>query len=89
MAFLELQGIHKGYGADPSAVLRDVDLAIEQGELVAVVGRSGIVARPTARAIATSGERPSARRRSSIIRSWAACSPPRPSHRPTGGQVRA
>jgi nitrate/nitrite transport system ATP-binding protein len=41
MAFLELHQVHKGYDADPSQVLRGVDLAIERGELVAVVGRSG------------------------------------------------
>ncbi len=41
MAFLELEGVCKGYGPDPRAVLRDVDLHIERGELVAVVGRSG------------------------------------------------
>jgi nitrate/nitrite transport system ATP-binding protein len=41
MAFLELDGVCKGYGADPRGVLRDVHLAIEQGERIAVVGRSG------------------------------------------------
>jgi nitrate/nitrite transport system ATP-binding protein len=41
MALLELAGVCKGYGHDPRAVLRDVDLAIDRGELVAVVGRSG------------------------------------------------
>jgi nitrate/nitrite transport system ATP-binding protein len=41
MALLELEGVCKGYGRDPRAVLRDVDLSIDRGELVAVVGRSG------------------------------------------------
>ena len=41
MALLELEAVCKGYGADPRAVLRDVDLRIADGELVAVVGRSG------------------------------------------------
>jgi len=41
MAFLEIEGVCKGYGKDPRGVLRDVDLAIEKGELVAVLGRSG------------------------------------------------
>jgi nitrate/nitrite transport system ATP-binding protein len=41
MAFLELNGVCKGYGSDPREVLRDVHLTVEQGELVAVVGRSG------------------------------------------------
>ena len=41
MAFLELEGVCKGYGDDPRAVLRDVELQVDRGELVAVVGRSG------------------------------------------------
>jgi nitrate/nitrite transport system ATP-binding protein len=41
MAFLELQGICKGYGRDPREVLNDVVLEIERGELVAIVGTSG------------------------------------------------
>jgi nitrate/nitrite transport system ATP-binding protein len=41
MAFLELEGVCKGYGDDPKAVLRDVHLQVDRGELVAVVGRSG------------------------------------------------
>src|SRR5262245_10407949 len=43
MAFLELRGVAKGYGAgrDRVEVLRDIDLDIAEGELVAVVGYSG------------------------------------------------
>jgi nitrate/nitrite transport system ATP-binding protein len=41
MAFLEMNSVCKGYGSDPREVLRDVHLAVEQGELVAVIGRSG------------------------------------------------
>jgi nitrate/nitrite transport system ATP-binding protein len=41
MALLELRGVCKGYGADPCGVLSEVDLDIEEGELVAVVGMSG------------------------------------------------
>jgi nitrate/nitrite transport system ATP-binding protein len=39
MPFLEIEGVCKSFGA--RAVLRDVDLGIERGELVAVLGRSG------------------------------------------------
>jgi nitrate/nitrite transport system ATP-binding protein len=42
MAFLELDGVCKGYGDDPRAVLREVHLSMEQGERIAVVGRSGV-----------------------------------------------
>jgi nitrate/nitrite transport system ATP-binding protein len=43
MAFLELQGISKGYGRNGSRteVLRDINLQVEQGEFVAIVGYSG------------------------------------------------
>ena len=43
MTILELKGVSKGYGqgADRSQVLCDVDLAVEQGEFVALVGYSG------------------------------------------------
>jgi nitrate/nitrite transport system ATP-binding protein len=40
-AFLQLDGVCKGYGKDPRAVLRDVHLEIAKRELVAIVGRSG------------------------------------------------
>jgi nitrate/nitrite transport system ATP-binding protein len=41
--FLELKGVCKSYGSGPqrSEVLRDVDLSIERGELLAIVGYSG------------------------------------------------
>jgi nitrate/nitrite transport system ATP-binding protein len=43
MPFLELQGASKSYGANGSRteVLRDINLAIEEGEFVAIVGYSG------------------------------------------------
>jgi nitrate/nitrite transport system ATP-binding protein len=39
MSFLELQGVSKSYGGH--AVLKDVNLSINQGEFVAIVGYSG------------------------------------------------
>jgi lipoprotein-releasing system ATP-binding protein len=44
MAYVELTGLHKSYlmGSRPLHVLRGVDLSIEQGEMVAVVGASGV-----------------------------------------------
>ncbi|EME70587.1 ATPase components of various ABC-type transport system protein [Paramagnetospirillum caucaseum] len=39
MAFLELKGVAKAYGQ--TTVLRDIDLAIEEGEFIAILGFSG------------------------------------------------
>src|ERR1041384_2613217 len=43
MAFIELVGVCKGYGgaAERTHVLEDVNLSIEKGELVSIVGYSG------------------------------------------------
>ncbi|MFC3673962.1 ABC transporter ATP-binding protein [Ferrovibrio xuzhouensis] len=43
MAFLELNGVSKGYGAGASRteVLSDINLKIEEGEFIAIVGFSG------------------------------------------------
>jgi nitrate/nitrite transport system ATP-binding protein len=43
MAFIEVRGVCKGYGvgAGRSEVLRDINLDIERGEIVAIVGYSG------------------------------------------------
>ncbi len=44
MAFIEVRGLHKRYrvGAHDILVLRDLDLTVEAGEMVAVVGASGV-----------------------------------------------
>ena len=43
MAFIELSGVCKGYGPahERTHVLEDVNLSIEKGELVSIVGYSG------------------------------------------------
>jgi len=43
MALLELRGISKGYGDKASTiqVVRDIDLDVHEGELLAIVGHSG------------------------------------------------
>ncbi len=43
MKFLEIAGVSKGYGRDAAhtAVLRDIDLQVAEGEFVAIVGFSG------------------------------------------------
>ena len=43
MAFLELKGLTKGYGVgvDRAVVLDGIDLAVEEGEFIAIVGFSG------------------------------------------------
>ncbi len=44
MSFLEARGIVKSYpvGGRPLTVLRDLDLTVEAGEMVAIVGASGV-----------------------------------------------
>ena len=44
VAFLEAQGISKSYSVGQSSltVLRDLDLSVEAGEMVAIVGASGV-----------------------------------------------
>jgi lipoprotein-releasing system ATP-binding protein len=44
MAFLQALGVRKGYvvGGQTLAVLRDLDLAVDAGEMVAIVGASGV-----------------------------------------------
>ena len=44
MALLEARGVRKSYlvGAAPLTVLRDLDLAVDTGEMVAVMGASGV-----------------------------------------------
>src|SRR5918995_2148982 len=44
MAFLEALGVTKSYtvSAGPLVVLRDLDLSVESGEMVAIVGASGV-----------------------------------------------
>jgi lipoprotein-releasing system ATP-binding protein len=44
MAFIEVRGIHKSYpvGGTSLTVLRDLNLTVEAGEMVAVVGASGV-----------------------------------------------
>ena len=39
MSFIDLKGLPAGYGN--SMILRDIDLEVDQGEAVAVVGRNG------------------------------------------------
>src|SRR3546814_3768840 len=43
MAFLELNGVSKGYGAGAgrTEVLHDINLKVEEGEFIAIVGFSG------------------------------------------------
>jgi nitrate/nitrite transport system ATP-binding protein len=43
MAFLELRGVHKSYGdgVKRNPILTDINLAVEEGELLAIVGYSG------------------------------------------------
>jgi lipoprotein-releasing system ATP-binding protein len=44
VSFLEARGIRKSYvvGGSPLTILRDLDLAVEAGEMVAIVGASGV-----------------------------------------------
>jgi nitrate/nitrite transport system ATP-binding protein len=43
MAFLELRGVHKSYGTGDkkSLILKDINLSVNEGELLAIVGYSG------------------------------------------------
>lgn len=43
MSYLELKGVNKGFGSGPSRseILSDLNLAIDDGEFVAIVGYSG------------------------------------------------
>src|SRR5688572_11664992 len=43
MAFLELKKVNKSYGSGPGRlhVLKDIDLSVEEGEFLAVLGFSG------------------------------------------------
>ncbi len=49
MTLLELEGVHTYY--DESHVLQGVDLAVEEGEIVALVGRNGVGKTTTLRSI--------------------------------------
>src|SRR3954462_5197874 len=44
MSFLEARGLVKSYpvGGQPLTVLRDLDLVVQAGEMVAIVGASGV-----------------------------------------------
>src|SRR5215510_3996817 len=44
MSFLEARGIRKSYivGGNPLIILRDLELVVEAGEMVAIVGASGV-----------------------------------------------
>ena len=44
MAFIEVSRLTKSYqmGATPVSVLRDLDISVERGEMVAIVGASGV-----------------------------------------------
>ena len=44
MSFIEVSGLSKQYemGSSPVSVLRDLDLTLERGEMVAIVGASGV-----------------------------------------------
>ena len=44
MAFLELRGVGKGFGhgAKRVEVFKDLDLDLERGEVVAIIGGSGV-----------------------------------------------
>ena len=53
MPLLEIAGLQAGYGAGP--VLKDLDLHVEEGEIVALLGSNGAGKSTTLRAVSRAG----------------------------------